>query len=372
MMATIEMARMGAIRQEVLNRKCSLCSNLLTVAPITTSMAGNEFRCGRCKDISSPVTMSRNFFFESIASYLTLPCTYENCDEILEWNEAIDHEDICRHKKMLCPQENCRLVITLGNLRAHMTDKHKYSVKTILHESVPLLLNITDGKVESKVLLLIKQHLEFILFIHNEGISVHSIGQKSQYQQFTVNMFAVDSTQNQMSISFENQKVVAFKDRMNCIKCLDRTCQSVLHPFSIHYSNAANLFFGTKISWSTVATRFNNTVNFTCSLIENVTTNNVLSLQTNHFEELVECTVCSQYMNMPIHTCEMGHSICAECKAMIGFCPSCGLEYHESRNFAIQQLMEILQFPCKFWINGCSFMDNAANIREHEENCQYY
>ncbi|KDR15644.1 uncharacterized protein LOC110833383 [Zootermopsis nevadensis] len=52
----------------------------------------------------------------------------------------------------------------------------------------------------------------------------------------------------------------------------------------------------------------------------------------------LECPVCMETMKPPITMCENGHSICANCKPKLTYCPSCTKPFLHVRNLALESL----------------------------------
>ncbi|KAJ8948899.1 hypothetical protein NQ314_008333 [Rhamnusium bicolor] len=115
-----------ALPKDAINyNKCSLCQKLLSVPPImTASSEKNQYVCGRCKDVKCE-TYTRNTLFENIARYLSFPCTYENCTEIIPWGLVELHEEECTHRKIRCPiyYQECDEEIEITKLKSHFEEK---------------------------------------------------------------------------------------------------------------------------------------------------------------------------------------------------------------------------------------------------------
>lgn len=367
------------IRQQLIDVKCSLCNHLLTVPPISiTSPAGDEFTCGRCKNLNNSQTLVRNIIFESIAKYLEFPCTYENCEELIPWGQSERHEQTCENKTISCPFQNCTDITSLSTLGAHMFEEHEDSILTFENDHISTIVNIVSDKVVSNVLFLKQENLQFILFIHNDFVTLVSIGSPGKFDSFNIKLTSVEQTEDPMCIFYENQNIIQFNERIHCIRCLDRTCNNLIHPYAAHnnYAYEEENLFGVKIHWNQVSRLYLNRITLTLILTENNSKNlseeYSESLSTLHFRELrkhLECIVCIHYMKSPIYNCEMGHSICSQCNSNVTHCPSCRAGMTTSRNFSLETLIDSSQFPCKFWSNGCVFMDKIFNLLEHEQIC---
>lgn len=85
--------------------------------------------------------------------------------------------------------------------------------------------------------------------------------------------------------------------------------------------------------------------------------------------EELECPICSNYMISPIYICQGGHSICKECKQKIAKCGFCESPIGTTRNFTLEKLSGLVKYPCRNVNDGCSFIGDSTNIREHEASC---
>lgn len=81
---------------------------------------------------------------------------------------------------------------------------------------------------------------------------------------------------------------------------------------------------------------------------------------------VLECLVCNEYMQPPIIMCLTGHCICNKCRSRLTNCPSCRACFGNTRNYALEELVENTPLPCRY---GCAIREKYQNIRQHEENC---
>lgn len=77
--------------------------------------------------------------------------------------------------------------------------------------------------------------------------------------------------------------------------------------------------------------------------------------------------VCFEYMFPPIFQCETGHSICSNCLPNITECPTCKSTFKKTQNFALAQLINHINYPCKY--EKCKFSTKAMKIKAHEASC---
>ncbi|EFA06066.2 putative E3 ubiquitin-protein ligase sinah-like Protein [Tribolium castaneum] len=86
--------------------------------------------------------------------------------------------------------------------------------------------------------------------------------------------------------------------------------------------------------------------------------------------KVVKCPSCSQYMKAPIYVCVKGHSICDSCWD-IASCPICKLGMSDTRNFSLESVCTVLQYPCSNEMRGCSHYMKLEEFAEHQERCDY-
>ncbi len=102
--------------------------------------------------------------------------------------------------------------------------------------------------------------------------------------------------------------------------------------------------------------------------------NTVATSAQNPLSELLslfECPVCFEFALPPILQCQSGHIVCSNCRPKLSCCPSCRSPLGNIRNLSMEKLANSLQFPCKYFINGC--IENLAFDKkyEHEDQCEY-
>ena len=89
----------------------------------------------------------------------------------------------------------------------------------------------------------------------------------------------------------------------------------------------------------------------------------------------LECPVCLDTIkNPPIHQCEKGHGLCSTCRQTLKDqdkpCPVCRGKLTDTRNFALENVLEQLpKIKCKY--SGCTFQkSDAQQVKIHEEECR--
>lgn len=369
------MTELEEIRDEILKLKCSLCQCLLSIPPVTiTSSEGDGFKCGRCKDVMNIPNLTRFILIEAIGKNITWPCSFEGCDHTLGWDQVGEHEVSCGYRKLMCPIEDCSSQISLGTFANHVESFHGNNYILQIENqkvTVPLIINPAgDNELfRTRVILLNDDNLQFLLFVHEKILVLTFIGKQDRYQIFNIHVTSSQENEQNVFLSYENQIIQSFNNRIHCIKCFNGNCSSVTHPTTDEIGDG----IGIKIDWIKISSLFQHSVNITIIFIPNPMGNiHMESINANHFSELrrnLECIVCTHIMLPPIYNCQIGHSICSQCINSVFHCPTCRATMTDSKNYVLQSIIECIQFPCKSWINGCNFIDKIHSVMEHEENC---
>jgi hypothetical protein len=76
-------------------------------------------------------------------------------------------------------------------------------------------------------------------------------------------------------------------------------------------------------------------------------------------------------MTSPITLCQNGHNICAKCKPQVSTCPSCGGEFLQIRNAALEGIAKSTMYPCKNREAGCLQILSMDSRLHHEIQCSY-
>lgn len=88
------------------------------------------------------------------------------------------------------------------------------------------------------------------------------------------------------------------------------------------------------------------------------------------FFEQFECPICFEFFKLPIHLCNLGHSICNRCKERSRNCPQCRQPFvQNSRNISLEKMFEQVSKRCKF--TECSSEVTLDQWHNHQSECQY-
>lgn len=85
----------------------------------------------------------------------------------------------------------------------------------------------------------------------------------------------------------------------------------------------------------------------------------------------MQCPFCKRYMFPPIYQCNTGHSICLPCRGLLQKCPICKDNISVTRNYVLESLVLLLNFPCSFASYGCKVIQRKQTLTQHEEICTY-
>lgn len=91
---------------------------------------------------------------------------------------------------------------------------------------------------------------------------------------------------------------------------------------------------------------------------------------TNSILKKLECPICLEYMVPPIMQCNVGHSFCQSCKNQLTDCPTCKGPINDTRNYLLEDITAVIEYPCKYTKYGCQFLGNAENIKNHQSTCE--
>lgn len=105
------------------------------------------------------------------------------------------------------------------------------------------------------------------------------------------------------------------------------------------------------------------------------------------FANMLECPVCMTLPEKEIFNCEMGHSVCKNCRNQMHQCAYCKHPYTASRNFALESVVSYFKkhgnpteenkpvntlLSCENKPAGCTKTDfNKCNLAIHEKECEY-
>lgn len=215
------------------NLKCSLCQKYLTVGPIySVTQSGDTYKCGRCEEIKS-ATLIRNFCYENIVSNIDLPCSYEECNVVLQWGQVVEHEQICNYRTIQCI--GCDTFIKLCELEEHFKSDLKPDDNRFFTNVIE---NYCLSPLKSATLLL-------KTFTHNYIVVIHFDCNRDMYAGvYCLQNLPQEETNFELKIISDNEmKSVIFKGNVNeyiekkhCVNCTLGKCQLDCHVRSKKYN----------------------------------------------------------------------------------------------------------------------------------------
>ncbi|CAH1119461.1 unnamed protein product [Phaedon cochleariae] len=378
------MAESLELQDALLSMKCCLCKNYLSVPPIISiSEDGKQLKCGRCEKIKKPLR-TRNFAFENIVKFFKFPCIYDDCNEMIPWEDVERHEDICEKKTISCPIHYvCEDIVQVQNLEEHMRKNHGSNC-------------FSDGYLTAEVNLnrhiicsVISNNQQFLVSIqHNISTpEVYVASLNSINECFTYNLKLSSISEDSYSLLIENQPINKYDDRGHCFGCIMNKCCVLYHPHSTVNGNIPVTVNYMKIDPTHIKhvlgdiskMKYTIEIHPKKDLEENdndlANENLTVKSQTNNstivdlLRKQLQCPICMEYMNGNIYNCEIGHVVCDVCKIQLTKCPACQTKIGESRNLPLEDLADEIVFACSFFKNGCEFTGNLKLLPQHEENC---
>lgn len=88
-------------------------------------------------------------------------------------------------------------------------------------------------------------------------------------------------------------------------------------------------------------------------------------------EESLECPICYNIPRvLPISSCEAGHIVCESCRKNVTQCPTCRRNLNSNCSNSIAgQLIDLVNFKCKYTYYGCKVKKKVNEIDNHEQCC---
>ena len=83
---------------------------------------------------------------------------------------------------------------------------------------------------------------------------------------------------------------------------------------------------------------------------------------------ILKCHTCSEYIMPPIPMCINGHTFCKTCSSKLSSCSTCK-EKFTGRNYAMEEVAELVMYPCKYASAGCDVKLRLNDKEKHEQDC---
>ncbi|KAJ3646144.1 hypothetical protein Zmor_023746 [Zophobas morio] len=334
----------------LLKLKCDSCSNYLSYFPIYVSNADKKNICGRCPHVVQENHV-QNEIYEALAQFVKFPCRYKNegCSESIPPQDIPEHERICDFRIVNCPTKQfteCDWEEARPSCLNHCQDKHfelmikNYSFQLDLSQSY----DCTNLLEHESLLFIVRQQfdstknmIKFSLCHIECEVNTNEFSYELSFKTPHRSVIIEDCT-----TSFNNEKITEI--------CLD----------SLKEKKDTTLVVGN--------IKFKDCVVHVPVPVEVI------------FEELLTpftCVTCNEFALPPIF-CQDNNSlwgeapvICSECrngrKSLFGeINPIEG-----TRNFGLERIANLLNFPCKHRKNGCIFVSKPPAMELHLQSCLY-
>lgn len=327
---------------------CGKCKQFLTFPIKLHAELGNV--CGDCflnENIEGQLIS--NTPFENLLSDLEclIPCKNKNygCMERFKLDRKCEHEKKCTFARIKCcfPSCSCKGQLSMVQFTDHINKVHRDSANVNNARFFFILLfpgskfSLT-GLCLSKLLISKNQHFLFDF--------------KANYKskRLSIKLVSLDGG-------------IWRDDHYNLIVNINnKTEQIILSSTSIWQPNNSNVGIG--LLWKE---NFEG-ANVLC-ILEKKEKEEHTSIPTDYLTEMFDCPICENLMKPPIYMCQLGHSICKNCKPKLETCPTCRKPFGDSRNFLVENLFNKIQFPCTF--HPCSYKNYGDKIIVHELTCEF-
>ncbi|XP_071551752.1 uncharacterized protein [Panulirus ornatus] len=93
------------------------------------------------------------------------------------------------------------------------------------------------------------------------------------------------------------------------------------------------------------------------------------------YEDLLKlfcCPGCQLFMYPPLYQCRKGHLVCSTCRySLKQVCPTCKQRFAENTNMMMEQVCQLVKFPCRWAAEGCQEYHQPRPKQDHEHFCMY-
>ncbi|KAF0313535.1 E3 ubiquitin-protein ligase SINAT3 [Amphibalanus amphitrite] len=88
--------------------------------------------------------------------------------------------------------------------------------------------------------------------------------------------------------------------------------------------------------------------------------------------KLFTCPVCNDFLRPPIPQCKKGHPLCGACRPRVrGVCPLCKQAVTNQTNIMMEQMSQLIKFPCQHARKGCAELVLLKEKPHHESVCDF-
>ena len=119
-----DVVKIKTLAQKVTEKlACPVCMETPRHGPVPACPNGH-FVCSKCKADSCPTCRTPMGEGKSLLALIVLEnidhsCKFENCDKKFPFEDIENHESVCSHRLVSCPQPSCRVKVSLPKLVDH-------------------------------------------------------------------------------------------------------------------------------------------------------------------------------------------------------------------------------------------------------------
>ncbi|CAG9824088.1 unnamed protein product [Phaedon cochleariae] len=378
------MAELLELQNELLSMKCCLCEIVLSIPPIMVlSQDGTRLKCGRCKNRNDELSICRSVVFERMAKFISFPCIYNDCNEIIPWKDVESHEDACDKRTVKCPiyYQNCEENVRVLNLEEHLK---RYHEDNIFYETRKYLTPTTSNMIS----FIMFKNYQFITAIKNSENSaeIYVASLKKINECFTYTL-KLSSTCDDTFFAYENQPISKYDEVDHCLKCMLTECDLNDYPHTRVEDDVPVRICAKKVDLTAVKIHFgdipDSEIRYSLSIIptkeyednnretssDTATVGNIVDECLEKLKMQLQCPICMEYMISNIYNCDNGHVLCNNCRTRVIDCPTCRTNFEQSRNFPLENLADEIVFACIFSRNGCQITGKLTLLSQHEKEC---
>ncbi|XP_072394628.1 uncharacterized protein [Diabrotica undecimpunctata] len=341
---------------------CIRCRNFLSVFPIYTKDDGTGAVCGRCK-IAEDDKFVRDEAYESIAQFFPFPCRFgeSGCKDNLVPAQLEYHELYCEFRRFDCPSKNYSNCTWKG-LRTDIVEHFSSEHTNLLLKEPSFEINFVYSLEECLLLshgneiFNVKKEVDARKGVFSCSIEHMNVTEKSD----TFNYFLRIVSSNKNFFFTCPQKNTSSEQRLNSTQLTIETVKQKLQ-------DPDSVIVNIEIVKAEESTTEIEEIPIEENAAARQNPNIIWALLAN-----MECPVCLDFMLPPIYQCANGHSYCEKCKIKIeNKCALCRVAIHETRNFTLEKMIELLIYPCKYHKAGCTYSCISTEIRDHEICCEF-
>jgi len=124
--------------------ECPVCLEIPRTGPAHVCSNGH-FVCKKCRGDTCPTCRcpmgnGKSLLAVTVMENIDHKCKFSDCEEVFSVDTVDDHEKICEHRTVLCPNESCSDAIPLSKMLDHLGQR------TCSSDSEPTVIDQETGK----------------------------------------------------------------------------------------------------------------------------------------------------------------------------------------------------------------------------------